>query len=175
MPMIGARFYTQLDAAQLHSDVLENEVAKELENGRLFKLVVKLATINERPELNMEPTWAETGDRYMLKLFRDYVFHQVTAEGKPWLDMAHVVSCLNKLDAGSQDKVGRCDSFWEREDVHMLLQFWSCITGHSINMKVQILPSRTRQRFRFRVKPLYRLCRHQLSSNICFADLSNVA
>lgn len=105
MPMIGARFYTQLDAAQLRSDRLENEVAKELENGRLFKLLVKLATINERPELNMEPTWAETGDRYMLKLFRDYVFHQVTADGRPWLDMAHVVSCLNKLDSGSQDKI----------------------------------------------------------------------
>ncbi|XP_035723493.1 PAN2-PAN3 deadenylation complex subunit PAN3-like [Vespa mandarinia] len=105
MPMIGARFYTQLDAVQLRSDVLENELAKELENGRLFKLLVKLATINERPELNMEPTWAETGDRYMLKLFRDYVFHQVTADGRPWLDMAHVVSCLNKLDSGSHDKI----------------------------------------------------------------------
>ncbi|CAL7935560.1 unnamed protein product [Xylocopa violacea] len=105
MPMIGARFYTQLDAAQLRSDVLENELAKELENGRLFKLLVKLATINERPELNMEPSWAETGDRYMLKLFRDYVFHQVAADGRPWLDMAHVVSCLNKLDSGSQDKI----------------------------------------------------------------------
>ena len=28
MPMIGARFYTQLDAAQLRSDVVENELAK---------------------------------------------------------------------------------------------------------------------------------------------------
>ncbi|XP_015585889.1 PAN2-PAN3 deadenylation complex subunit PAN3 [Cephus cinctus] len=105
MPMIGARFYTQLDAAQLRSDVLEDELAKELENGRLFKLLVKLATINERPELNMDPTWAETGDRYMLKLFRDYVFHQVAADGRPWLDMAHVVCCLNKLDSGSHDKI----------------------------------------------------------------------
>ncbi|XP_014487952.1 PREDICTED: PAB-dependent poly(A)-specific ribonuclease subunit PAN3 isoform X2 [Dinoponera quadriceps] len=105
MPMIGARFYTQLDAAQLQSDVLENELAKELENGRLFRLLVKLATINERPELNMDPSWAETGDRYMLKLFRDYVFHQVTADGRPWLDMAHVVACLNKLDSGSMDKI----------------------------------------------------------------------
>lgn len=105
MPMIGARFYTQLDTAQVQLDILENELAKELENGRLFKLLVKVATINERPELNMEPTWAETGDRYMLKLFRDYVFHQVTADGRPWLDLAHVVACLNKLDSGSQDKV----------------------------------------------------------------------
>lgn len=122
--MIGARFYTQLDAAQLRSDVLENELSKELENGRLFKLIVKLTTINERPELNMEPTWAETGDRYMLKLFRDYVFHQVTAEGRPWLDMAHVVSCLNKLDSGSYDKVKKNEnsSFFHKLVNFTLLQ-----------------------------------------------------
>lgn len=113
MPMIGARFYTQLDAVQQRSDVLENELAKELENGRLFRLLVKLATVNERPELNMDLTWAETGDRYMLKLFRDYVFHQVTADDRPWLDMAHVVSCLNKLDAGSPDKV-RINHSWSQ-------------------------------------------------------------
>ncbi|XP_071050850.1 PAN2-PAN3 deadenylation complex subunit PAN3 isoform X2 [Onthophagus taurus] len=105
MPMIGARFYTQLDNIQSRTDVLENEVSKEMENGRLFRLLVKLGTINERPELNLDGTWSETGDRYMLKLFRDYVFHQVTEEGRPWLDMAHVVQCLNKLDTGAPEKV----------------------------------------------------------------------
>jgi len=48
--MIGARFYTQLDAAQNHSDNVENELSKEMENGRLFRLLVKLGSINERPE-----------------------------------------------------------------------------------------------------------------------------
>jgi PAB-dependent poly(A)-specific ribonuclease subunit 3 len=28
MPMIGARFYTQLEAAQMRSDMLENELSK---------------------------------------------------------------------------------------------------------------------------------------------------
>lgn len=51
MPMIGARYYTQLDAIQLHNDILENELAKEMENGRICRLLVKLNTINERPEL----------------------------------------------------------------------------------------------------------------------------
>lgn len=50
MPMIGARFYTQLDALQSKCDVQEDELAKEMENGRLYRLVVKLGTINERPE-----------------------------------------------------------------------------------------------------------------------------
>lgn len=111
MPMIGARFYTQLDTMQIRGDVLENELAKEMENGRLCRLLAKLGTINERPELNLDPTWAETGDRYMLKLFRDYVFHQVTEDGRPWLDMAHVVTCLNKLDAGVNEKVS-CNLIW---------------------------------------------------------------
>lgn len=105
MPMIGARFYTQLDSLQNNVEVLESELSKEVENGRLFRLLSKLSTINERPELNLDATWSETGDRYMLKLFRDYVFHQVSENGSPWLDMAHIVQCLNKLDAGVPEKV----------------------------------------------------------------------
>lgn len=48
--MIGARFYTQLDAVQNHSDNLENELSKEMDNGRLFRMLVKFGSINERPE-----------------------------------------------------------------------------------------------------------------------------
>ncbi len=45
----------------------------------------------------MDPSWAETGDRYLLKLFRDYVFHQVYEDGAPVIDWGHVVECLNKV------------------------------------------------------------------------------
>lgn len=45
----------------------------------------------------MDPSWSETGDRYLLKLFRDYLFHQVTENGAPWVDLAHIVACLNKV------------------------------------------------------------------------------
>ncbi|KAK6627609.1 hypothetical protein RUM44_010087 [Polyplax serrata] len=105
MPMIGARFYAQLEAIQIHADDMENELSKEIDNGRLCRLLAKLGTINERPELNLDPSWSETGDRYMLKLFRDYVFHQVTEDGRPWLEMSHIVQCLNKLDSGSLEKI----------------------------------------------------------------------
>ena len=47
--------------------------------------------------LHRDPSWSETGDRYMLKLFRDYMFHQVDENGAPWIDMAHIVSCMNKV------------------------------------------------------------------------------
>lgn len=45
----------------------------------------------------MDPSWSETGDRYIIKLFRDYVFHQVNENGAPALDMVHVLTCLNKV------------------------------------------------------------------------------
>lgn len=105
MPMIGARFYTQLDASQMRNDVIEEDLAKEVQNGRLFRLLAKLGTINERPEFQKDPTWSETGDRYLLKLFRDHLFHQVTEAGAPWIDLSHIVSCLNKLDAGVPEKI----------------------------------------------------------------------
>jgi len=105
MPMIGARFYAQIDAALTHNDVIEAELAKEIESARLFRLLTKLCTVVDRAELNGDFAWADYGDRYMLKLFRDYVFHQIMEDGRPWLDMAHVVSCLNKLDSGLNEKV----------------------------------------------------------------------
>ena len=45
----------------------------------------------------LDPTWSETGDRYLLKLFRDYVFHQVSESGEPVVDLSHVISNLNKV------------------------------------------------------------------------------
>lgn len=105
MPMIGARFYTQLEHSYQKYDILESELAKELENSRLFRLICKLGYITERPEHKSDPQWSETGDRYLVKLFRDYLFHQVTDQGRPWLDIGHIVSCLNKLDMGLPEKI----------------------------------------------------------------------
>ena len=48
----------------------------------------------------MDPQWSETGDRYLLKLFRDYLFHQVNSDGMPWFDLSHIVHCLNQVRAG---------------------------------------------------------------------------
>jgi len=105
MPMIGARFFSQLEAATLHADILEDQLSRELDNGRLFRLLGRLGSVVDRTELNLDSTWSETGDRYLLKLFRDYVLHPVTEDGRPWIDLAHVVACLNRLDAASHDKI----------------------------------------------------------------------
>jgi hypothetical protein len=45
-------------------------------------------------------SWSETGDRYLLKLFRDFVFHQAVEDGAPKIDWGHVVECLNKVRRG---------------------------------------------------------------------------
>ena len=102
---IGHRFYANLDQAYTRGDVIENELSKEIENGRLFRLISKLSIVLERQDFNGDSQWGETGDRYMLKLFRDYVFHQLTPNGQPWIDVSHIVQCLNKFDAGSADKI----------------------------------------------------------------------
>ncbi len=86
--------------SELHAhDTLTNTLGRELESSRIVRLLVKLNMINERPELDASqhvpgtasanPTsiWAETGERYYLKLFRDFVFHQVDANGHPVTDL----------------------------------------------------------------------------------------
>ena len=66
-----------LDEANRRIDLMEAELAKDVECARLFRLLTKLCTVVDRAELNGDESWSEYGDRYMLKLFRDYVFHQV--------------------------------------------------------------------------------------------------
>lgn len=89
----------------------------ELENARLVRLMTKLGFINERPEyvlhcmighlnahlvllsisFSHETRWSETGDRYIISLFRDYVFHQVDETRAPVINLTHVITCLNKV------------------------------------------------------------------------------
>ncbi|KAL9088648.1 MAG: hypothetical protein Q9159_002984 [Coniocarpon cinnabarinum] len=114
---------SNMDSALHSEDALTSNLVRELENGRLVRLMSKLGCINERPEYSphdpnsatinasspaslQRAAWSETGERYYLKLFRDYVFHQVAAEdGRPVVDLGHVITCLNKLDAGSDEKI----------------------------------------------------------------------
>jgi len=109
-------------------DRLEAELMSELENGRLVRLLTKMGFINERPEyvppydlptsypvltnahrppfrFGRSHRWSETGDRYIIKLFRDYVFHQVDENLDPVVNLTHVLTCLNKLDAGSDERM----------------------------------------------------------------------
>lgn len=97
--------YDTLNDSLDYNSFLMDQLSTELENGRLFRLVCKMGTINERPEYNMDTAWAESGKRYPLKLFRDYVFHQTDEMGNPIVDLGHMIREMNKLDAGIDESV----------------------------------------------------------------------
>ncbi|KAK4698277.1 PAB-dependent poly(A)-specific ribonuclease subunit 3, partial [Phenoliferia sp. Uapishka_3] len=105
LALMAGRVLDELNSSLVAEDTLETELMRELENGRLVRLLTKFGFINERPEFDHDPRWAETGDRYIIKLFRDYVFHQVDENGRPVTDLSHVITSLNKLDAGVDEKI----------------------------------------------------------------------
>jgi PAB-dependent poly(A)-specific ribonuclease subunit 3 len=84
----------------------------------------------------------------MIKLFRDYVFHQVNEIGVPVVDMAHVTSCLNKastyvnkmnqdtnihynykLDAGADEKILLTSRDDQTSIIVTYKELKSCITA----------------------------------------------
>lgn len=94
-----------MNGLQNSSDVMESALTSELENARLVRLFAKLDFICERPEVVKDGSWSETGERYPIKLFKDYVFHQIDERGKPVVDLTHVINCMNKLDAGVEENL----------------------------------------------------------------------
>ena len=103
--LISNQTITAFNASLHMDDELNSQLAREVENARLFRLMAKLNFITERPEYMTDQAWSENGERYFLKLFRDFVFHQVDAQNRPVIDLAHVVLTLNKLDAGTDEKI----------------------------------------------------------------------
>jgi PAB-dependent poly(A)-specific ribonuclease subunit 3 len=102
---LAPKFAEEFDSSLNHNDLLESGLAKELENARLVRLLCKFGFINERPEFDHDPRWSGTGDRYIIKLFRDHVFHAVDGAGRPVVDLTHILTNLNKLDAASLEKI----------------------------------------------------------------------
>lgn len=50
LTIIGPRFFTIIDNAYTRADIIENDLAKEIENGRLFRLICKMNSVLERQE-----------------------------------------------------------------------------------------------------------------------------
>lgn len=51
--------FVDLDAKHLFCDAVVSQLGKEIENGRLLRLLIKLSTITERADTDAQ--WAETG------------------------------------------------------------------------------------------------------------------
>lgn len=105
MELLAPKILKVSNGFQNAADYMEATLTKEVENARLVRLLTKLDVISERPEFTKDGSWSETGSRYPIKLFKDFVFHQVDESGKPVVDLTHVVNCLNKLDAGVDENL----------------------------------------------------------------------
>lgn len=95
--LLAGRFAIEVGHQQGHADYLLNECSKAQENGRMMRLMMRLNLIIACDDPN------DSGDRYVLRLFHQYVFHQVDDNGRARLDWGHIYHCLNKLDSGSDE------------------------------------------------------------------------
>ena len=102
---ISTNIIKEFDATLAVDDKLQSYLNRELENSRILRLMTKLNFLNERPEYDKDNQWSSQGSRAILPLFRDYVFHSEDAQGNPVVDMGHVITCLNKLDVGVDEKL----------------------------------------------------------------------
>mmetsp|Transcript_1498 Transcript_1498/g.3307 ORF Transcript_1498/g.3307 Transcript_1498/m.3307 type:complete len:580 (-) Transcript_1498:154-1893(-) len=102
---LPGRLMDELDSTQLSLLRTEKSLSGEYESGRALRLLLKLGFVNERPENGANRRWSHSGDCYVLTLFRDYVFHQADGAGNPVMDLGHVVTALNKLDAADEEKI----------------------------------------------------------------------
>ena len=111
----GARFYTALDNCMQRSDQLETECLKDIESARMFRsavrvaflviikcfipcrLLTKLGTVVDRTELNMETTWAETGDRSVQILIDLCYDVMVTPQCLDTCSSCSEIMCFTKL------------------------------------------------------------------------------
>lgn len=97
-----------LNSALSTTDTYYDYLYREFTNGRYLRLLMKLSYITDRPDDKGSYSWSDTGDRYILRLFRDYVFHQKDDEGRPVLDNGHVLDALAKLDVGELETIPLC-------------------------------------------------------------------
>jgi PAB-dependent poly(A)-specific ribonuclease subunit 3 len=64
--------FDEQDAVYRSHDRIERSLCAEYESGRAVRLLLKLGYINERPEMGLNRRWSQSGDCYVLSLFRDY-------------------------------------------------------------------------------------------------------
>jgi len=125
LALTASNLASAFDASLHASDTLTSHLNRELENSRLVRLVTKLNTVLERPEHDRDRNWSEQGKYYPLLLARDYIFHPVDAQGRPVLDLGHVIGCLNKLDVGLEERVMMVG----RDEETQILVSWREVRG----------------------------------------------
>ena len=105
LKMFSERICDEFDVNLASFESLHEHLRHEYENSRLNRLLIKFGFVNERTDNATSSAWSETGDRYVLKLFRDFLFHQRLPDNSPVLECGHVISSLNKVDAGDDEEI----------------------------------------------------------------------
>eukprot|EP00871_Galdieria_phlegrea_P005939 jgi/Galph1/832/GphlegSOOS_G5567.1 len=104
--MISSQLLYDYDHVWFHAENLENELSRRLNSTRLFQLLSLFGFILSLDDPRLTSQWSETSDKYILRLFLEYMFYyQIDEEGNPSLNMSHVVECLNRVDIGSEEPI----------------------------------------------------------------------
>lgn len=69
---LGPHMWEEHDQLYQMVDTAEHALATEYDAGRSLRLLLKLGFVNERPELGPNRRWSQSGDCYILSLFRDF-------------------------------------------------------------------------------------------------------
>lgn len=101
------------DLSFQENDNMYSHLAREVENGRAARLMMKMLALMTDAEQHPTPKWSQYGgELWPLKLFRQYVFSSpaengtdgnVASGGMP--PPGHILMCLNKLDVGTEEFV----------------------------------------------------------------------
>lgn len=98
---LSERTLNLLNGLQDLTDYYESQLLSEVENGRLFRLMAKINYVVDRGSQETELN----GSLLVIKLFRDFVFQTYDEFGKPIADLSKVLTNLNKLDVGVDEKL----------------------------------------------------------------------
>ena len=100
---LGEAALGALANAHAAQDALLGELAREAENGRQLRLLAKLGFVLRH---GGEGGAGESGDVYLLRLFRDHALAAGAGQdGSPAMDWGALYEALNKLDAGVPERI----------------------------------------------------------------------
>lgn len=98
---LGERMSMEVGHHEGHTDYMLSQCGKELHNGRLMRLMMKLNFVLE----GLSEVDYPIENHIALRLFNQFLFNQVDEQNRVHVDWGHAYHCLNKLDCGSQEMI----------------------------------------------------------------------
>ncbi len=98
---LGERLSLEYANALAHSDYVLAEFTREIQNGRLMKLLMRINFAVAASQAG----YSDYDPMVIVRLFYQHLFAQIDDLGQPQYDWGLVYHGLNKLDVGSEDLV----------------------------------------------------------------------